>query len=202
MTASTAQTGHSPLAPLVDETRVGSAGGQLTVGIAGVVLAVILVMGQVSLATSKGMAVHLHHSVAHITKGNEVMESVVERAAPSVELEKMLREQSLTLAHTRDAMVQTNEELAAILGSMDGLSTTVDGMAGTSEQLASDVASLSSSTSTMTSNLGTLPEATTQTHAQLARINTDTNAINGELAAIGRKMMSYGLPQAKGAPTG
>jgi septal ring factor EnvC (AmiA/AmiB activator) len=195
-----AEPSPSPLAALVDETRAGSAGSQLAIGIAGVVLAVVLVMGQISLATTKGMAIHLAASVDNITRGNEVMESVIERAAPSVELEKLLAAQSQTLASTRDAMVLTNRELEAIAAEQETLVTTVDGMQQTSAQLDSDVASLSGSTAEMTSMLGTLPDATARTHKQLHRINTDTNAINQELAAIGRKMLSYGLPRAKGAP--
>jgi septal ring factor EnvC (AmiA/AmiB activator) len=173
-----AEPSPSPLAALVDETRAGSAGSQLAIGIAGVVLAVVLVMGQISLATTKGMAIHLAASVDNITRGNEVMESV----------------------STRDAMVLTNRELEAIAAEQETLVTTVDGMQQTSAQLDSDVASLSGSTAEMTSMLGTLPDATARTHKQLHRINTDTNAINQELAAIGRKMLSYGLPRAKGAP--
>jgi hypothetical protein len=192
----------SPLSALVDETRVGSVGGQAAIGIAGIVLAVVLVMGQISLATSKGMSVHLSASVRNITEGNKVMESVIERAAPSVELEKALARQSATLANTRDTMLQTNDELESIITAKRGLLEVVDGMKSTSSALATDVGSLGASTSSMTGVLGELPDATSRTHRQLGRISTDTNAINAELAAIGRKMMSYGLPRAKGAPTG
>ncbi|MCB0877638.1 MAG: hypothetical protein KDC46_01470 [Thermoleophilia bacterium] len=202
MTSHAASGAPSPLAPLVDERRLGSAGGQAAIGIAGIVLAVILVMGQISIATSKGMAMHLSSSVDNITEANKVMESVIERAAPSVELEKVLDQQSQTLADTRDSMVVTNDELATIIDAKHRLIRIVGGMQSTSDQLASNVGSLRSSTSTMTSELGTLPAATTNTHKQLQRINTDTNAINGELGAIGQKMMSYGLPHAQGAPTG
>jgi hypothetical protein len=197
-----AQTAPSPLAPLVDEQRQGSAGGQVLVGVAGIVLAVILVMGQVSLATSKGIGVHLHASVQHMAKGNEVMESVIERAAPSVQLEKVLAQQATTLAHTQAAMAATNRELASILDTKHRLIGIVDGMQRSSERLASDVGSLGRSTGTMSDRLGTLPAATKRTHGKLARISTDTAAINTELGAIGTKMESYGLPHAKGAPTG
>ncbi len=197
-----AQASPSPLASLVDEQRLGSAGGQTLVGVAGIVLAVILVMGQISLATTKGIAVHLHNSVAHITEGNQVMESVIERAAPSVELEKILAEQEQTLVHTKNAMASTNAELASILSINNQLIGTVGGMQQSSKQLASDVSSLSGSTATMTRELGTLPAATKRTHGKLARISTDTGAINTELGAIGAKMQRYGLPHAKGAPKG
>lgn len=190
----------SPLASMVNEKKRGSAAGQAALGIAGIILAVVLIMGQISLAITKGMAVHLEASVQHIREGNEVMESVIERAAPSVELEKMLDKQSETLANTRDAMVQTNEQLESILVSKKQLIEVVGGMQSTSASLASDVSSLGSSTADMNSQLGTLPSATVRTHKQLARINKDTSAINGELAAIGRKMRAFGLPRAKGAP--
>ncbi len=172
------------------------------VGVAGLVLAVILVMGQVSLATSKGMAVHLHNSVEHISQGNVVMESIVERTAPATALETILKKQTETLASTRNSLAQTNADLDAIITAKHGLIDVVDGMQSTSGALATDVGALGSSTTRMTSLLGELPDSTARTHKQLNRINTDTNAINAELAAIGRKMMSYGLPRAKGAPTG
>lgn len=202
MTAAAPMGAPSPLAPLVDETQLGSAGGQAAIGIAGIVLAIVLVLGQVSLATTKGMAVHVSTTVDNITRGNQVMESVVERAAPTTELEKVLDQQGATLANTRDAMAATNAELDSMITAKRELIGTVDGMQSTSSTLATDVAGLSGSTTRMTSMLGSLPDATKRTHKQLATINTDTNAINAELAAIGRKMLSYGLPRAQGAPTG
>ena len=202
----TAAYGHpgaaSPLAPLVDEQRLGSAGGQVAIGIAGIVLAVVLVMGQISLAMTKGIAVHLHNSVEHITEGNKVMESVVERAAPSVMMEDALAKQSATLANTRDAMKSTNAELGKIKETKHRLLDVVGGMQASSSSLASNVEGVNASTSKMTGLLGTLPDATTRTHKQLSTINTDTAAINAELNAIAGKMVKYGLPRAKGAPTG
>lgn len=192
----------SPLAALVDEQRLGSAGGQAMVGIAGVVLAIVLVVGQISLATTKGIATHLHASVEHITEGNKHMESVIERAAPSAQLETVLESQSKTLAHTRDAMATTNEELEVILEEKRKLIAVVGRMETTSAELATGVDGVNSSTTKMTGMLGSLPSATTRTHKQLALINADTKAINAELAAIAAKMQKYGLPRAKGAPTG
>ena len=203
MTGSYAQLGApSPLAPLVHEDRLGSAGGQATIGIAGIVLAIVLVLGQISLATSKGIAIHLQASVENITEGNRVMESVVERAAATVAMEKALASQAATLSNTQQAMAATNAELEQMAGSNAELAGTVDKMAATSADLATDVASIESSTSTVTDTLSTLPAATARTHKQLQTINSDTAAINAELQAIAKKMMQYGLPQAKGAPTG
>ena len=192
----------SPLAPLVDAQRLGSAGGQAAIGVAGIVLAIILVMGQISLATSKGIAAHLHASVAHITEGNQVMESVVERAAPAVELEKILDKQAATLANTHDTMVMTNEQMRGIAATTTELDGVVTSMEATSSSLATEVSGMQESTSTMADTLATLPAATQRTHKQLATISSDTTAINTELSAIARKMKNYGLPQALGAPTG
>lgn len=202
MTSYAASESPTPLAVLVNEQRVGSAGSQAAIGIAGIVLALVLVLGQISLATTKGMAVHLEQSVANLTAGNATMASVVERAAPTVMMEQALASQSSTLANTRAAMAKTNTELDAIAGSMNELGTVVGGMQTTSGSMASNVSTLSDSTGKMTDLLGSLPASTTRTHKQLSMINTDTNAINAELAAIGRKMLSYGLPHAKGAPVG
>lgn len=192
----------SPLSPLVDEQRLGSAGGQVAIGVAGVVLAIVLIMGQISLAMTKGIAVHLHNSVEHITEGNKTMESVVERAAPSVMMEEALAKQSATLANTREAMKSTNAELGKITTTKARLLDVVGGMQATSSSLASNVEGVNTSTAKMTGLLGELPTATTRTHKQLSTINTDTAAINGELNAIAAKMVKYGLPRAKGAPTG
>lgn len=192
----------SPLAPLVDEQRLGSPGGQVAVGIAGIVLAIVLVMGQVALATTKGIAVHLHTSVENITQGNKVMESVVERAAPSVAMESALAAQAKTLGNTRTALKATNAELGTITETKHRLLDVVGGMQGTSTSLASNVEAVNTSTTKMTGMLGELPGATTRTHKQLSTINTDTAAINAELNAIASKMVKYGLPHAKGAPTG
>ncbi|MCW2925737.1 MAG: hypothetical protein JWM98_3141 [Thermoleophilia bacterium] len=202
MTAYGSSQHASPLAPLVDETRLGSAGGQAMVGITGIVLAVILVMGQISLATSKGIAMHLHNSVQHVTSGNQTMESVIERAAPSVQMETALAAQAKTLAHTKDAMVQTNAQMAGIAKTTKQLDGVVGRMQATSATLASGVGAMDKQTGRITSMLGTLPGATERTHSQLSKINSDTNAINTELGAIGGKMEKYGLPHALCAPTG
>lgn len=202
----TAAYGHqdaaSPLSPLVDEQRLGSAGGQAAIGIAGIVLAVVLVMGQVSLAMTKGIAVHMRNSVEHITEGNKVMESVIERAAPSSAMETALAAQSRTLSNTAAAMGKTNAELEKIKATKHRLLDVVGGMQASSASLASDVEGVDTSTTKMTGMLGSLPDATTRTHKQLSTINTDTAAINTELNAIASKMVKYGLPRAKGAPTG
>lgn len=202
MTAAYGQPAASPLSPLVNEQRLGSPGGQVAIGVAGIVLAVVLVMGQISLAMTKGIAVHMHNSVVHITEGNKTMESVIERAAPSVAMETALASQSKTLANTRVALKKTNAELMKIDVTKARLLKVVSGMEASSSSLATNVAGVNTSTSKMTGMLGTLPDATNRTHKQLSTINTDTAAINTELNAIAAKMVKYGLPHAKGAPTG
>lgn len=202
MTGYAAPNGVSPFAPMVDERQLGSAGGQAMIGVAGIVLAIILVMGQISLATSKGLATHLHASVQHIAKGNELMESVIARAEPTAELQKTLAAQDVTLAHTRDAMIATNQQMSAIAGTTGRLDGIVGRMQRTSSMLAQSVAGMQRSTKGMTTSLGQLPDATSRTHAQLKKINDDNVAVNVELTAIGRKMAAYGLPAAQGAPLG
>jgi septal ring factor EnvC (AmiA/AmiB activator) len=198
MTA-TWDTSPSPLAPLVDHRRLGSAGGQALTGIAGIVLAVLLVVGQVSLATTKGISAHLHASVQHMTEGNEVMQSVIERAAPSVEMERVLAQQSKTLANTRDTMIKTNAQLGQITTTTGKLSTSTSAMQATSEKLATDVAAVDANTATINKRLGGLPAATDATGGSLTSISTDLHDLNGELIEISRKLMKYGLPRAQGA---
>jgi septal ring factor EnvC (AmiA/AmiB activator) len=192
----------SPLSGLVDETRLGSAGGQLAIGIAGIVLAVILVMGQITLATTSAIAQNLNRSVVNITEANKVMESVIERAAPSTQLEKIVAVQSKTLANTRDAMIATNAQMDEISAS----TTTLDAelvaqMQQTSEQLAANVAAMQTSTDAIVSMLGTLPEQTEKTQTALDQLNSDTAQINAQLAQINKKLQGYGLPKAQGTPT-
>lgn len=194
--------GHSSpsaFAPLVDETRVGSAGGQAMVGIAGIVLAVLLVVGQVSLATTKGISAHLHASVEHMTEGNQVMEGVIAKAAPSVEMERTLGKQATSLAAVRDTMVQTNAQLDEIGATTKQLNGATTRMQATSETLATDVASVDANTTKINTSLGSLPTATDATLQSITRINRDMTALNVELAAIGDKLLSYNLPRAKGA---
>lgn len=192
----------SPLAPLLDEQRLGSAGGQAASGIAAIVLTIVLVMGQVSLATSKGINENLEEILAHITEGNEVMEQVAERAAPTVELERLLKVQGQTLSQARDSLAMTNADLASLSKTTTQLDRSVIGMQQTSTQLASDVKAVDSTTGSIASSLEPLPAATDRTRKQLVAIGTDTSAINGELGAITGKMQRYGVPQAVGAPTG
>ncbi|MCW2955841.1 MAG: hypothetical protein JWO69_710 [Thermoleophilia bacterium] len=192
----------SPLSPLVDERRVGSAGGQALIGIAGIVLAIILVVGQLSLATTKGMAVHLEESVANITDGNVVMEQVIERAAPSAQLTKVLAQQAKTLQSTSDAMARTNAELATIGGTSDDLQGIVAKMERQGASLAGTVAEMDATTAKITKELGTLPTSTGRTSTAMGAINTDMASINAELGALSKKLQKYGLPKAAGAKVG
>jgi ABC-type transporter Mla subunit MlaD len=167
--------------------------------IACIAVALILVIGQIALATTKGISAHLHTSVQNITDGNKVMEEVLERSAPSAALGKVLASQSTTLANTRDAMVQTNGELGQIADTTGQLGGVVDGMGSTSGQLADTIGSMETSTKRMTDQLGTLPGATERTSGSLSRINSDMAAVNVELNALAAKLQKYGLKQAAGA---
>ena len=190
----------TPLAPLVDETRLGSSLGQAATGIAGIVLAVILVMGQISLATTAGLAAHLHQSVENMTEGNQVMESVIERAAPSPMLAKAIEDQSKTLASTSDTMRMTNAGMAGMASTAEDLDGVVARMETTSGKLATSLDGMGKDTAKMSTMLGKLPAQTKKTQSALGTINTDTTALNVELAAIAAKMQGYGLPRAQGAP--
>lgn len=190
----------TPLAPLVDESRLGSSLGQAATGIAGIVLAVVLVMGQISLATTAGLAAHLHQAVENMEQGNQVMESVIERSAPSPLLAKAVEEQSKTLASTRDTMRMTNAGMAGMASTATKLDGVVGRMETTSGKLATGLDGMGKDTTKMSTLLGTLPAQATKTQTALGTINTDTKALNVELAAIAAKMQGYGLPRAQGAP--
>lgn len=200
MTAAYGSTKHSALAPLVDESRLGSSIGQTMVGVAGIVLAVILIMGQLSLATTKGLAEHLHTTVGHVTEANKVMESVIERAAPSPQLAKMVAQQSQILQSTRDTMHTTNASMSGLNSASTNMNTVVGSMGASSGKLATGIEHIGADTKKMGVALGKLPAQTAGTQTAMSRINKDTLALNTELAAIAGKMQGYGLPTVKGAP--
>lgn len=191
----------SVFAPLVDETKLGSSVGQTMIGVTGIILAVLLVIGQISLATTKGLADHLHQNVLNITEGNKLMESVVERAAASPKLEKSVGEQSEMLASTLDTMRLTNGTMSVLNKKTEKLDTVVSRMESQSSSLASSVEGINKNSHAMANVLGKLPAKTTKTQSALTRINADTVALNNELGAIASKMEGYGLPKAKGAPS-
>lgn len=199
MSAAAAST-RSTLAPLVDESRLGSSIGQTLIGVAGIVLAIILIMGQLTLATTKGMAEHLHQTMLHTTKANEVMESVIERAAPTPVLAKTIENQSKMLQSTRDTMHAANAGMAGLNNSAKDMSGTVGGMRTTSGKLATGITGIGADTKKMGAMLGKLPAQVNGTQTAMTKINTDTRALNTELAAIAGKMQGYGLPTVKGAP--
>lgn len=195
-----AAAGHpmqSPMSGMVDETRQGSAWAQAITGIVGIVLAVILVVGQISVVTTKGIAEHLHSNVANTREGNRVMRSVIEKAAPSVAMEGIVKGQSQSLAHTKATMTRLNGQMKLIGATTSSLDTTVGGMQKSSNKLAAGVDGMDSDTSQIVKLLGQLPAATVRTHKSLSGIATDTTSINTELAAIAAKMQGYGLPRAK-----
>lgn len=183
---------------LVDPTRCGSGLGQIAVGILGVVLAGVLVIGQISLATTRGIQQNLGGLIANMDDGNRTMEQIVAKSRPSIQMEKNIGKQAELLASTRDAMVVTNAEMAKMLRTVDGLGATVDRMRATSQRLSSGVSGMQSDTDAVAGMLEPLPAGARRTHRHLARIKTDSHATNVELRAIGGKMQRYGLPHAKG----
>ncbi len=188
---------NSFAAKVVDADRPGSVWGQVLVGGVGVVLALTLVLGQVSLATTKGIERNLDRNVAQLRTGNTTMKSIIERAAPSMKIDTLVKGQSTTLAHTNQTMTQLNREMATVGATTDELAGTVGQMETTSGQLAAHVGAMERNSGKISALLGRLPGVTDDTHKRLQRIGTDTGAINGELEAIAAKMQRYGLPPAK-----
>lgn len=181
----------------VDPSRQGSAWQQIATGILGVVLAAVLIMGQVSLATTRGIQHNLGDVIANMQQGNATMRDIVEKAAPSVQMERTIGNQSRTLAHTRDTMTVLNSEMARIGSTTNDLHGTVRGMRDTSRNVASGVSAMNRDTARIVTLLEPLPKRTRRTHGYLKRIGADSRAINGELGAISGKMLRYGLPHAK-----
>lgn len=183
---------------LIDDSRSGSPIQQALVGIVGIVLAVILIVGQISVAMTRGVSVNLHRNVKHLQDGNATLRDIVEKAGPALLIEKVVAQQQKTLQGTLDTMRVLNGEMEVIGETTTGLSGTVGSMQERSTSLAGGVAGMNRDTEKIVGMLGPLPDATTRTHTQLARIESDSAAINSELGAIGTKMRGYGLPQAQG----
>ena len=182
----------------VDTTRAGSVWGQVLTGVVGVTLAVVLIAGQVSLATTKNISKNLHKNVVQLKYGNKTMASVIEKSKPSVMMEKTIGAQSKSLDHTSVTMQALNVEMAKSGKVTNELMQTTAAMNATSLQLANGVKSMNGDTATMLSALQTMPAATDRTQTNLSKLASDTKAINAEMQAIGRKMKRFGLPEAQG----
>jgi hypothetical protein len=181
-----------------DPASRGSKWAQVGTGVVGIILAIVLVVGQVSLATSRGIQAHLVRNVAKLREGNKTMEEIVLKGEPSVHVAKVVQHQQAVLEHTRVTMVGLNQRMTGIVKTTDGLATTVGSMRTASSALASGVASMDASTQKLGDLLGPLPGKADATGAALGQINNDSSAINGELTAISGKMEKYGLPHATG----
>lgn len=181
----------------IDPSRAGSRWQQAGVGVAGIVLAVVLIVGQISVATTAGIQRNLHANVQNLRDGNKTMEQIVTKAAPTVALEDVIEEQKKTLGHTRKTMGLLNQEMAQIGATTDELSGTVSRMETASGQLSSGVAGMNSDTTAIVDLLGSLPGATERTHGKLERIGSDSKAINTELNTISGRLQGYGLPKAR-----
>lgn len=182
----------------LDDTKPGSRWGQVLTGVVGIVLAVILIVGQIAVATTQGIQHNLHATVGHLAVANKTMGSILDKALPITQVEKIVAVQQKTLANTLSTMQVLNGQMSEITATTDGLSSTVAGMNTTSASLASGVAGMDANTGTITQQLSTLPAQTDSTAKQLTKISTDSTAINAELIAITAKLRNYGLPAAKG----
>jgi hypothetical protein len=189
------QHGHS--AALVDESRPGSVRSQVLIGITGIVLGIVLIVGQVSVATTNGMSANLHRNVSNLEAGNATLEEIVEKAQPTRVIQQVVARQGVVLDRTVKTMQALNGEMAQVADTTSELEGSVKGMQATSGELARGVEGMSRDSAEMARMLETLPDATTRTNVQLDRINADSTALNGELRSVGRKMERYGLPKAK-----
>lgn len=194
-----ASAGHSSMAErIVDDQRAGSVWGQVIVGAVGIALALILVVGQVSLATTKGIQRNLAANVGQIREGNATMQSIIEKAQPATVVDAKVASQRATLERTNRTMTALNREMTKVGASTGALSSTVQRMEHTSSSLAGGVGAMQRDTERMAKLLGKLPGVTDATHQQLSAIGRNTGDINAELEAIAAKMERYGLPRAEG----
>lgn len=187
---------HRP-STMYDDTRAGSGLGQVGVAIVAIVLAIVLIVGQVALATTRDIASHLHESVANLAQGNTTMLQVIDRARPNPVIGKALAKQSQVLAHTSVTLTQVNVAMAQIIGTTNGLSTTVGSMQRSSNGLAGGVSGMARDSAKIASILGKLPDTASKISVSTSAIDGDSKDINTQLGAIEGKMKNYGLPQAK-----
>jgi hypothetical protein len=183
---------------VVDSTKPGSVMSQALTGAVGLVLALVLIGGQISLATTKGISENLHKNVQQLKDGNKTMASVIERAEPSVAMEATLGAQADSLGNTERTMGLLNKEMATSGKVTDDLMSTVARMQSTSGLLANSVGAMNYDSLRMLDLLQMMPASTQHTYVGLNRIGGDTKAINGEMQAITAKMRRYGLTPAHG----
>jgi chromosome segregation ATPase len=161
-----------------------------------------MVVGQISVATTAGISRNLKINVAQLAEANKTMESIIERAGPSVQMERTVAVQAKSLATTNDTMVSLNAAMAEVGKTSESMKSSVEGMQATSGDLAAGVESMNSETAAINDLLGPLPEKARSTHGQLSQIDKDSAALNTELSAISGKMAGYGLPPAKNVKAG
>lgn len=186
-----------PLEFMIDDQRQGSVWSQVLVGVVGVTLGIMLVVGQLSVATTHGISTNLHRNVKNLQAGNATLRDIVEKAGPTLVIQQVITKQNEVLQSTLDTMRMLNGEMGVVTDTTSGLKQSVNGMQSTSTQLASGVDGMNRDTARIADMLAALPDATTRTHHQLSRIDQDSTALNGELRSIGAKMRNYGLPQAQ-----
>jgi hypothetical protein len=155
------------------------------------------VIGQISVATTAGIQKNLHSNIGHLQHGNATMRDIIEKAAPSVVMEKVVAHQRDTLANTNRTMIRLNATMDSLGGTTSDLKTTVGTMQTASGNLATGIEGMNSDTARIVKLLKPLPAATERTHRQLSRIANDSGDINTELGQISNKMVKYGLPHAQ-----
>lgn len=188
--------------PFVDVTRQGSGWQQLGVGVLGFVLAILMVVGQISVATTAGISRNLKINVEQLAAANTTMESIIERAGPSVAMERTVSVQAKSLAVTNETMVGLNAAMSEVGKTSEQMESAVEGMQATSSELSTGVAAMNDETAGINDLLGPLPDKARSTHGQLSQIDQDSAALNTELSAISSKMAGYGLPPAKNVKAG
>jgi Tfp pilus assembly protein PilN len=187
-----------PRSAFVDPTKRGNGLGQIATGILGIVLAAVLVIGQISLATTRGIEQNLNRLITHMDQGNQTMHEIVRKSKPTVKMRSDVERQEQVLGLSRDTLVVTNAEMRKMLLVTARLQKTTLKMKQTSDHLASGVAGMEASTNKVNATLRPLPAKTSLTKGHLEKIRNDSKDINGELNAIGAKMLGYGLPRARG----
>jgi len=182
----------------LDQNKPGSVWAQVLTGVVGIVLAAMLIVGQIAVALTAGIQHNLHTSVVNLGRGNGTMAQILDKAQPIGLVEKVTQKQQDTLANTLDTMKLLNAQMAQIGTTTGAMQGTVGSMATNSASLADGVAGMDSNTGKITDKLGGLVVGTDKLAVPLGHIATDSTAINAELLAIAGKLQSYGLPPAKG----
>lgn len=190
---------RSTFAPVVDPTRQGSPAAHALTGLVAIVLAATLVMGQVALATTKGIATHLEQTSSNLERGNRTVDSVVARSRPAAEVQRLVRRQATTLGSTRQSLVLLNGTLSETARTTSRLDRSVAGTQASSVALAQDLQKVRSSSRSLGTGLRMLPTTARAVRTAVEGTRRDTEVIAWEIARTGIVLRNYGLPRAQGA---